>query len=127
MTNSEGRVNHFRFSTETGRWSGCREPKPQRIWTSQVPNSSKNCISTLHTVPSGERWSFSTSQLAFSFTTYGAGNQSTCDRAGSRWNESMCLALAFGWAAPHSRTFSPDAASRRSVIPKPQIITFPTL
>lgn len=28
---------------------------------------------------------------------------------------------------PHSRTFSPDAARRHSAIPKPQIITFPTL
>lgn len=115
------------MSDQFGEVGWAQGIKSTQIQTSKVPNSSTNSISAILGTLGGEKRPFPTLRLAFSFTTDGAGHPSTGDRAGSCWNECARPAPAFEWSAPHSGTFSADAARRHSVIPKPQIITFPTL
>lgn len=115
------------MSDQFGEVGWAQGIKSTQIQTSKVPNSSTNSISATLVTLGGEKRFFPTSRLAFSFTTAGAGHPSTGDRAGSCWNECARPAPAFEWSAPHSGTFSADAARRLSVIPTPQIITFRTL
>lgn len=115
------------MSDKFGEVGWARGIKSTQIQTSNVPNSSTNSVSAIRGTLGSEKQSFPTSRPAFSFTTDGAGRPSTADRAGRCWNECARPAPAFEWSAPHSGTFSPDAARRHSVIPTPQIITFPTL
>lgn len=79
----------------SGRWEWALGIKSTQTQTSGVPNSSENSLSAILTPLGGERQSFSTSPLAFSFIPYGADHQSTGDRTGSCWKKHMHPALPF--------------------------------